>query len=185
MSWKTTFCCFHVHDHKSLPVKCLERCAISEGGMATTIPQLSKFGGKNMAWPHSPPKTNHPISHLWDALHSVYGLCISLNESTSYLLLCVLMNFFCTERKNLNCSKSWDQVCDVNERQGFKSQSEFWLHFSPYPHVQAPMWVAIFRPTELHIWLSGNFSSDINTANFVYAFSSSPCLSCILESLRS
>ena len=41
-----------------------------------------------------------------------------------------------------------------------------------------------FRPSELHIWLSGNFSSDINTANSVHAFPPPPCLSCILT-LRS
>ena len=57
--------------------------------------------------------------------------------------------------------------------------------FQSLPTCSSPNVSRSFRPTELHIWLSGNFSSDINTANFVYAFSSSPCLSCILESLRS
>ena len=37
------------------------------------------------------------ILAFWDKPQSVYGMCISLNKSTSYLSLCLSLNSFCAE----------------------------------------------------------------------------------------
>ena len=52
---------------------------------------------------------------FWDGLHSVYGMCISLNKSHFLPITLSLTEFFLRwDIKNLSFIKSWDQVCDLN-----------------------------------------------------------------------
>ena len=44
----------------------------------------------------------------WDRLHAVYAMCISRNKPTSYLLLCLSLNSFCTETQRTWASVSPD-----------------------------------------------------------------------------
>ena len=54
-----------------------------------------------------------------------------LNTSISCLSLCLLLNSFCRDTKNLNLSKSRHQVSDCNFKNcRFKSQSGFWWDLS-------------------------------------------------------
>ena len=128
----------------------------------------------------NPKKPTTP--YLTFEMHCILSMdCVSLNESTSYLSLCVSMNSFCTWT---SASPETKCVISAKDRGSNPSLSFGWAWVLTH-RFKPQCELCSFRPTELHIWLSGNFSSDINTANFVYAFSPSSCLSCILESLRS
>ena len=102
-----------------------------------------------------------PALTFWDRPRSVYGICISLNKSPSYLSLCLSLNSFCDQTRRTWASESpdtgWerfylkdsefdsqselrDSVC------GFKSHSGFRLGSSPIsekamaPHSSTLAW---------------------------------------------
>ena len=77
------------------------------------------------------PKWSHALGPLlggtfWEWPNSVYGICISLNKSTSYLLLCLPLNFFCAETQ-----RNWASV----------SPDTRWVILIKRPWVQVPIWV--------------------------------------------
>ena len=53
---------------------------------------------------------------FWDRLHSVYGMYISKYPHFLPITLSLTEFFLWWDIKNLNSIKSWDQVCDFNEK---------------------------------------------------------------------
>ena len=74
---------------------------------------------------------------FWDGPRSVYGMCFSLSKSTSYLLLCLSLNFFCHETSSAWASLSPETRCVIL----FKRLL-----------VQVPIWVAQLQPETSHSW---------------------------------
>ena len=50
---------------------------------------------------------------FWDGLHSVCGVCFSLNKSTSYLSLCLSLNSFCDETSRTWASLNPETRCVI------------------------------------------------------------------------
>ena len=67
---------------------------------------------------------------IWDGLHSVCGICFSLNKSTSYLSLCLSLNSFCDEISRTLVSLSSETTCMISVKR---------------PRVQVPTWVTWFQ----------------------------------------
>ena len=53
---------------------------------------------------------------FWDGLHCVYGVCLSLNKSTSYLSLCLSLNSFCDETSRTWASWSPETSCSTGTK---------------------------------------------------------------------
>ena len=66
---------------------------------------------------------------FWDGPHSVCGVCVSLNKSTSYLSLCLSLNSFCNKTSRTRASLSPETRCVISIKR---------------PRVQVPMWVVWF-----------------------------------------
>ena len=74
---------------------------------------------------------------LWDGWDSIYEVCFSLNKSTSYLSLCLLLNSFHTETQRTRDSVSPEARWVFKLKgHGVKSQSRFRLGSSPSSWVQ-------------------------------------------------
>ena len=74
--------------------------------------------------------------------HPVCGIWFSLNESTSYLSVCLLLNSFCDETSRTWVSLSSETGCLTSVKSGFEPHSGFWSGSS------SGLWVHV--PSKLH-----------------------------------
>ena len=88
---------------------------------------------------------------FWDGLHSIKRVCISLNKATSYLSLCLSLNYFRTSVNNSSFSKPGMQFQWKDS--GLKSQCGFWLSSSPSLWVQVQTWVVQIPLLHTHMYL--------------------------------
>ena len=82
-----------------------------------------------------PAHKNYPLHILgplafWDGPHSVCGMCIFLNKSTSYLSLCLSLNSFCDKTSRTWASLSPETRCVISIKRQW---------------VQVPIWVVWFH----------------------------------------
>ena len=107
------------------------------------VPQLLEWSSHSLAYEITQlRKTNHTTLHGCSTCPlpwpTTCGVCFSLNlnKSTSYLFLCLSLNFLQWDIKNLSFIRSWNQVPWFFagfefQPHGFKSQARFWLGLSP------------------------------------------------------
>ena len=76
---------------------------------------------KSWTWLSNWTELNCTCSLQWPTL---CGVCFSLNKSTSYLSLCLLLNSFCDETSRTWTSLLWVLAGFKSQPRGFRSQSE-------------------------------------------------------------